>query len=307
MALFVSTTGSTVEVPELGISIVHPTSDFDVTAQFSVEEIKAAASLTAAIQAGTLAWKFLVADVAQNAASYDPDMVDLLDEDSGTGIGAVRSIVLSNSTLTLKAGDTTRMFFTGSTVGQIIKLPVCTNLIIGLKFEIFNIGSVSITLNYQDNSSLITIPASTKTEVILQGISANGSWFILQFFSNVASGIVNYKVTSSTTFTTASAADVVITGFTIIPQAGTYAIWHNASCTIATNNTLLRTSVYKAGVLIADSTRASQASGGGWSGMASTMTTSQFNGSQACDIRVRSSTGSISVLDRTLILIRLGN
>ena len=54
MGLFVSTTGSNVSISELGIVIVHPAVDQEISAQFSSEEIKNAPTLTSNIRSGAL-------------------------------------------------------------------------------------------------------------------------------------------------------------------------------------------------------------------------------------------------------------
>lgn len=81
--MFLSTTGANVSIPELGIDIVHPATDFDISAQFNSEEIKRAGSLTAAILAGTLIWKKTSGGAAELAASYDSDYLELAEELTG--------------------------------------------------------------------------------------------------------------------------------------------------------------------------------------------------------------------------------
>lgn len=70
MALRVSTTGLDVTIDDLGITLVHPTNNEDLTDQFSAEEIKESEDLTAAIQGGDLIaddGTFVIA-----GADYDP-------------------------------------------------------------------------------------------------------------------------------------------------------------------------------------------------------------------------------------------
>jgi len=234
------------------------------------------------------------------------------------GDASLQSIVLPaestttslNGTLTLTNANNSAQILTGSATGFSVVLPNATTLLQGHTHDIYNNTGVTVTIKTNGGATLFVLSQnSTGYLYLISNGTAAGTWSSWQIIADpsIASGILNYKITSSTTFTTASATDVVVTSFSVTPQAGTYAIWYNASVTITTNNTLLRGSIYKGGILIADSTRASQASGGGWSGLSSTMTTSQFSGTQTCDVRVRSSSGNISVLDRTLIMIRLGN
>jgi len=308
MGLFVSTTGTNVAILELGITITHPTTNRDLIAQFSQEEVKQATSLTAAIQAGTLTWKFTATDEVQNPVSYDPETTEIDNKLRGSGKYTSKVLALAATTIALKSGDATLNIFTGTTSGQIIKLPIIvTSDILGLEFIIINMGTQSISFRTQDGAVLFSCLPDTKTTAMLEDNStANGTWFVGQAFNNTATGIVNYKISSSTTFTTSSATDVVITGFTLTPISGTYAVWFSASITITQNNALLTSTAYKNGSPVADSRRVTQGTSSNWIGQSSLVDTITFDGTEAVDIRVKSSSGSISILDRTLLLIRLG-
>jgi hypothetical protein len=85
MGLFVSTTGLNVAIPELGITIVDPTTDRNMGSQFSSDEIERAASLTTAIQAGTLVWRKVAAGAIQPAADYDSNFLEIDEENTGPG------------------------------------------------------------------------------------------------------------------------------------------------------------------------------------------------------------------------------
>lgn len=122
----------------------------------------------------------------------------------------------------------------------------------------------------------------------------------------VPSPVVNYKVTSSTKFSTLSTTDTIITGMSITPQAGTYAVWFNADCTIVKNNAVQRTTIYYNGVAITDSLRSNQGSSSNFQTQSSTLTTITVDGLKSVDVRVRISTGQLNVNGRTLLLIRLG-
>lgn len=98
MGLFVSTTGTSVAVPELGITIAHPTTDQDIGGQFNPEEIRGALSLTSAIIAGTLVWRKLAAGAIQTAGNYDPDYIDIENENTGTGLQDDRVVTFKDLT-----------------------------------------------------------------------------------------------------------------------------------------------------------------------------------------------------------------
>lgn len=122
----------------------------------------------------------------------------------------------------------------------------------------------------------------------------------------VPSPVVNYNVVSSTPFTASSSTDVVITGFTVTPQSGTYAIWYNSDATCTQNNSTVNHSIYKAGVVVTDSTRRTQSVSSNFIFQQSTMSIVQVDGTQALDVRVKTNQGSLTVNGRSLLLIRLG-
>lgn len=86
MGLFVSTTGTDVVIPELGITIVHPTVDRDMGSQFSSDEIERASTLTTSIQSGTLIWRKVAAGAIQPAADYDSNYLEIDEENTGSGL-----------------------------------------------------------------------------------------------------------------------------------------------------------------------------------------------------------------------------
>jgi hypothetical protein len=93
--LFLTTTGSDVVVPELGIAIVHPTTDFQIDTQFSPDEIGGAASLTTAITSGVLIWRKVAAGAIQTPSNYDPDYVDIQSENTG-GLADDRTVTFKD-------------------------------------------------------------------------------------------------------------------------------------------------------------------------------------------------------------------
>lgn len=324
--LFLSTTGTNVAIPELGITITHPTTDFEIDAQFTAEELKLAPTLTSAINAGTLVWKKTAGGSAQPAADYDSDYTETEELGTGTGnidqqlVKALGSSILSltasvnvlaNSTFTATRGTSTVLIFTGSTSGQIFKLPNATTLSPGHQFEIWNMGTVGITVKDDGSNTLFTISQTSVAYFRLRDNStSNGAWLYWQVFvSSLASGILNYNIVSTTPFSTSATTDTLITGFTVTPQAGTYAIWYNATILYTTTPRIHEWTIFRAGSQIADSRRQQITSRSNQTMFDSTQTIASFDGSQSCDVRVRcdASGGNITVNGRSLILIRLGS
>jgi hypothetical protein len=121
-----------------------------------------------------------------------------------------------------------------------------------------------------------------------------------------AAGLSHIDVTSSIAFITTSLTDTVIAGMTATPEAGTYLALYSGDNLLSANNSICTTSIYKNDVAIPDSIRNIQASGGGWKGTASSMTTVQVNGTDTVDIRTKITSGQITVSGRLIILLRIG-
>lgn len=114
MGLYVSTVSVNVAISELGITLVHPVTDYRLDSQFNGDEIGNAASLTSAIAAGTLTWRKTAGGTIETAASYDADYIRIEQLNTGTQIAidpaqvnnfasTVRSVVLTGIDLTTNA------------------------------------------------------------------------------------------------------------------------------------------------------------------------------------------------------------
>jgi hypothetical protein len=215
----------------------------------------------------------------------------------------------TNGTLNMAFDQNTVIMLSGSASGYSVVLPNATQVLNGHKWEIYNTTNNTIALKDFGGTTLTTIGQNSVAYVILQSNSvSSGTWILWQvLISSVASGVVNYNLISSTPFTTSSTSDVVITGFTVTPQAGTYAIWYNASVFYTTTPIAHYWSIYKAGAQITDSARQQDTAHSNQTMVDSTMTITTVTGAQAIDIRVRRGTsGALTVNARSLLLIRLG-
>jgi hypothetical protein len=124
--------------------------------------------------------------------------------------------------------------------------------------------------------------------------------------ASVAGGIQNYNIISSTPFASSAMVDTLITGMTITPVSGTYAVMYNAENTGSGSGASLNCIIYKAGTLIADSLRKAASPAGTHEFTSATQTVAQFNGTQACDVRINPNGTACTVNQRSLLLIRLG-
>jgi hypothetical protein len=216
---------------------------------------------------------------------------------------------LSAGTIVWTSATKSLQFFQGAVSGQIIQLPNATTLSGGWQYEIWNLGSATITFKFNDGTTFTTLGQNSYVKIILQDPStAKGGWSAMQVYtSTLASGILNYNLVSSTVFSTTSKSDIMITEFSITPQAGTYAIWYNASTYYTTTPKGHWWSIYSGGSKITDSERRQDTAHSNQTMVDATMTIKQVSGAQTVDIRVRcDTTGTLTVNGRSLILIRLG-
>lgn len=214
----------------------------------------------------------------------------------------------TNGTVTLTAETDNTIYLTGTASGFKINMPDAGTIQIGEFYRIFNTTSNPIDVRDNSGTVLFTLSQNSFAQVALQlNGTAAGTWRYWQILlSSTASGLINYNLISSTTFTTTSTSDVLITGFSVTPQAGTYAVFYNGSSYLTTTPKAHWWSVYKAGVKVADSERQQDTSHSNQTMVDSTMTIISVNGSQTVDVRVRTSNGSLSIYQRSLLLLRLG-
>lgn len=220
---------------------------------------------------------------------------------------ALQAISL-NGSLVLSVSAPTSVVLTGSATGYSVLLPNCTSEEPGHVHNLFNTTNELISIKDASGTQLVLLAQNSVAYCFLQSAgTTNGVWLIWQaLLSSVASGVISYNVISSTPFTTSSPTDVVITGFSLTPQAGTYAVWYNASATCSQNNSDVEHSIYRGGLVIADSLRHTQSVSANFNFQQSTQTIAAFSGAETCDVRVSTNQGSHTVLDRSLLMIRIG-
>jgi len=213
-----------------------------------------------------------------------------------------------NGTLSLTATNSSFQYFTGTTAGQILKMPDATTLQNGMVYEFYNQSTQTIAVQDSTGAALFTLSSLSIAYVRLQTNSTvAGGWISWQVLtSTVASGILNYQVVSSTTFTTTSTTAVLITGFTVTPIAGTYAIWFNGNLKSSSSGSTVTCTIYKAGVAVADSVRDTHVAAANADVTGVSMTVVSFSGTDTCDVRVNTSSATLTVGSRTLLLIRMG-
>lgn len=214
-------------------------------------------------------------------------------------------------TLTLSVTSNSVHWLTGSGSGFSVVLPAANTLVPGWKFEIWNTTNNVIIIKDGAGNALFNLAQQSLATIQMQTDGTTvGTWKWWQILaSSVASGIINYNIVSSTPFSTSSRTPtfVSIPVFSVIPQAGTYGAWYNASVYYTTTPKAHWWALYKAGVVIPDSLRTQDTAHSNQNMVDTTMTVVQVNGSETIDVRVTcDNTGTLTVNDRTLLLIRLG-
>lgn len=130
---------------------------------------------------------------------------------------------------------------------------------------------------------------------------------------NLASGLSGGATTEvgfSSNITTTSASDVVLTGMTITPAAGTYMVWFSTWLTHSNGNATVTISVYSGGVQSATTIRTTipftGAVGGANNGNSiSTNGQVTVNGSQAITIDWHTNTGTATAHNGTMDILRI--
>jgi hypothetical protein len=99
-------------------------------------------------------------------------------------------LATTNSTLTLTASSRLVYIFTGTTAGQIVRLPNATTLNIVHRYEIWNTSTQTVTVQNNAGTNLFSMAAAQKTWITLQDNStANGIWlFEANFLGGTGGG-----------------------------------------------------------------------------------------------------------------------
>lgn len=213
----------------------------------------------------------------------------------------------ASGTLTLVSTDTNLQYLTGTATNYTVKLPNATTLSLSAYYQIINTSSQVVHVTDGAGGALFDLSQNSIGFFYLQanGTTA-GTWIGWQTLTSVASGIVVYNVVSSTNFTSSASVDTLITGMSVVPQAGTYSIWYNAQNTGTGSGQQLDCTIYNGASAIADSIRSNLSTSGGHIFQNSTQTTATFDGINACSIKIDPNGNSMTVGQRSLLMIRTG-
>lgn len=215
-----------------------------------------------------------------------------------------------NGTLTLTVTSGFAHVFTGTATGFKIQLPNATTLTKGWRFDFINQSTQTMTVTYNDTTLFSYVLPQSRVAVLLEdNATTNGSWIRWSTLTGgTASGILHYDTSSSTPFTLSTGlADTLITGMSITPAQGEYAIWYQGSIEITGNNTVVRTTLYKTNVLVGESLRTIKSSVSTFFTTHITSGIVTFNGTDTLEVRVARDSNTLTVQSRSAIMIRLGD
>ena len=142
--------------------------------------------------------------------------------------------------------------------------------------------------------------------LLIEDSDAAGAKSYISIASLPAPAPASTLVESSTTATTTSLTDILATGMTITPPAGTYLVWFTSSVsTTAANNSPTYASIYSGGVqVVASERRVSMKSGNDTAGVPCNAKVT-VNGAQAIEGRWRVTGGTGAIYARTLSILKV--
>jgi hypothetical protein len=216
-----------------------------------------------------------------------------------------------NGTKVLTATSPRVQFLTGTATGFSIQLQPANEVQLTWKHEIINTTNQTVSVKDGAGNLLFILDRLSNAQTTLRlNPNAAGTWTYWQILlSSIASGVINYNIDSATPFVSSARYPTyeLITGFTVTPQAGQYALWYNASVYYTTTPKSHWWAFFKNAVIESGSERFQDTAHSNQTMIDSMMDILSFNGTDTLDIRVScANTGSLTVNSRTLIMIRLG-
>lgn len=138
----------------------------------------------------------------------------------------------------------------------------------------------------------------------------NGAPLSVSAGGQLASGLSVAEVTATGTTTTSSGTDVLMSGMTVTPAAGTYLVFFGTTYRATTGGAQVDTVIYAGGAQVAASRRVSMPFDGGFDSSpgfesVSTVALVTVNGAQAIEARWMTSAGTITAYARSLQYMRV--
>lgn len=155
----------------------------------------------------------------RDAGQVSPFRLNKLVKDFGTTAHSLLASVqaTANSTKTLVLSDNTMQIFTGTTAGQIVKLPDATTLQLGHMFEVWNLSTQAISIRDNGNNILASINANGRTQIILYANgTTNGSWSLTYSLDNGNVFGTNLYFTSAEAETSTNSTTTFLNKLTLV-------------------------------------------------------------------------------------------
>ncbi len=149
------------------------------------------------------------------------------------------------------------------------------------------------------------VAATAPTNQYLLTWSSGSSQWYPESVANLPGPYSSIQTATAST-TTTSATDVLMSGMTVTPAAGTYSVFFGTALQHTTNNQIVYVSIYVGGTKQTYSERPYQS--GRWVGSAycgDTHARVTVNGSQAIEVRWRTSAATATALQRSLMIVRV--
>lgn len=144
-------------------------------------------------------------------------------------------------------------------------------------------------------------------------LATSGAPLIVDTNALLASGVLTSESVATSNATTTSTSDILMTGMTLTPASGTYMAVFNGSIGFSTGNQNVIASLYVGGTQQTETVRT--VNPGNATGLTTSWTPGTLhigvtdivtvNGSQAIEIRWRTSSGTGTVMQRLLQIVRL--
>lgn len=296
----------------------HPTTvDYNLELEFSVAEIARSSSIQTALTNGWITAKDANDVSITTTSSQDISSKQPLDA-TLTSLAAFNS----NGILTQTSADTfsSRTITAGSTKITVSNGGgVAGNPSIDVSEANLTLGNIGGTLGptkggtnqttWTTGDLLYASAANTLSKLAIgvggQVLTVSGG---APAWSTNSAVITDSEATSVTTTSTTSATFTAMNAMTLTPAAGTYRVFFSTSALVTTAATA-EFAIHSAGVEIQSSRRAISADAGQndniYHGVASTAKTT-VNGAQTITVQYRTTAGTVSVLERSLVLIKVG-
>lgn len=202
--------------------------------------------------------------------------------------------------------DSNIHYITGTATGYSVTLPDATSLFQGRGFRVVNDSSQTVFVKDNTGANIASLIAGDSASFDLEDNTLQAGNWLSVINTNAATGITSFTLTSAVQFNTTSTTDALITGFSVTPSTGRYALLFSSDLSIVANNALASSVAYVGGVAVESTRRNVQGVSSNFSAQTSSIGEINVNGAQAVDVRVSITANTLRVNDRSLILIRLG-